>query len=1443
VSNEVRLKIKIGDDGTLKVVAKEAKKATKATDELGQSTDRVTKSRNKYHKAEKGVGQAGLSSAKSFSKMNQTIGSGSSGLVGAYAVLAANIFALTAAFGALQRAAQVAQLEQGLRSLGTASGIAMQNLAEGLQETTGHALSLADAMRATALASSAGFDSSSIQRLGDVARKASIALGRDTADSLNRLTKGAIKLEPELLDELGIMVRLDEATENYARALGKNANELTTFQKRQAFMNAVLEEGEAKFAAMGDVDTNPFDKLSATFQDLTKTLINILNVGILPVVNFFAGSQAALFGAMIMFGRTIATAMIPALGNLGAKYTEVARASAAASLQQLKSLKNIEGGGANLKKLAQAYDPAIDGQEGLNKMMATARRSLASNEAGLKRLGDELGETSEKYAEKNLKVKASEKALETLTQYQKDFNNTTTEDAKATAVASAAQGNYRQALDELGIAKQKMTTESKKATAGATRFGKVAGFVSLQAAKAAINVKVLGVAFLNMIPLIGQIIAVVGVVISVLGTLMEKFKSEAIKEFEKDLEGIRERADELAESLKEVQKSLSGQESSIKGASAQYTALSNALGTFADDVATLKDSEDGGFFSLFRSEAAGYNEIIDTLATTTPAYKKQLTAMAKEMGLSTHQMRQLKRNGIEGVSMTKEFAKTLLEKFIPQAQRFPDAVKNMATSVKENSAAISDFINAEQVKTSVDEVLASFSDIELSFADLQKNTEDESKKFFESFKEKASDDLVGIIKLDELIAQSRGSGMNASIDFAKLNGLIKEALKTEKETLRTRQKQERLAKITTATAKAEIGLLKQRNLVAGTAVEILQQEQVIRDNEIANLDNQIADVQRLIDLGKDEVDNGEKKKSLERQRAILVEQTNTALKERVADEQQNLKILQDSQKAERAALDVRQKMVDLVKREASARESLAMANLEAQNLGDIRNRGRAEVSAAQKYREIYQKTNKEGDSIASLQRKAVAKEFEIKKDMIDLEYALLKQRLIVLDAEARQLSKERGEETYDDAGLAGLIAGIDPLTVKAKAVLDIEEQASLQAIETARLKALADVKKQFREGGTTDSGVNSSAEAAKVLGDGTPAVSTSGTTTGTGNSDKPSLLDNIGRIKTELSGLMELGGTLGPEGELVNMVAGGALAIADAWGVAAADIKDGVEGMEGAIAIGTAIGQTISQISQIMNAASQARIAGIDKEIDAEKKRDGKSKESLAKIKALEKKKEAMERKAFEQNKKMQIASIITATAVGIMKAYEQGGTLGFFTGAIIAAMGAAQLAIVQGTSFQGGGSAPSAGSDPTKISVGKRRDSVDIAKSQSARGELAYFRGERGMGSGPENFRPAFYGKKNRAMGGSTGYVVGEQGPELFVPDRPGTIVPADETSEMGAGANVTFNINTIDATGVEDLLIAQRGNVIGMIREASNSYGQTFLEDVDTDVYTPQTGGVSRY
>ena len=121
--------------------------------------------------------------------------------------------------------------------------------------------------------------------------------------------------------------------------------------------------------------------------------------------------------------------------------------------------------------------------------------------------------------------------------------------------------------------------------------------------------------------------------------------------------------------------------------------------------------------------------------------------------------------------------------------------------------------------------------------------------------------------------------------------------------------------------------------------------------------------------------------------------------------------------------------------------------------------------------------------------------------------------------------------------------------------------------------------------------------------------------------------------------------------------------------------------------------------------------------------------------------------------------------------------------------------------------------------------------------------RGERGTG-GPENFRPtgAFMGAKYRNEGGPTaGYMVGEQGPELFVPSVPGTIVPNDEITPTSQ--NVNISINAIDSRGVEQVLVEQRGNIIGMIRDAANNIGEEFYEDIDTAFYTPESSGARLY
>ena len=314
---------------------------------------------------------------------------------------------------------------------------------------------------------------------------------------------------------------------------------------------------------------------------------------------------------------------------------------------------------------------------------------------------------------------------------------------------------------------------------------------------------------------------------------------------------------------------------------------------------------------------------------------------------------------------------------------------------------------------------------------------------------------------------------------------------------------------------------------------------------------------------------------------------------------------------------------------------------------------------------------------------------------------------------------------------------------------------------------------------------------------------------------------------------------LGPEGELMSATAQGIENIGLSY-LAFQEAMASGDGIDKAIGAMGVLGSAISSIGAIQKASSDARIRALDQEIAAEQKRDGNSAASQARIKELEKKKVAAQRKAFEQEKKMKMASTIINTATAAMRAVAEFGPLmGGILAAAMVAMGAKQLAIISGTTFQGGGS--SVGGGPTAISAGNRRNSIDMARSQGARGELAYMRGESGIG-GPENFRPAFGGYKNRAEGGSAAFMVGEQGPELFVPERPGRIVPNDDISAP-APSNVTFNINTVDATGVETLLTQQRGNIIGMVREAANSYGQDFIEEVDTSVFTQNSIGVSRY
>jgi len=155
--------------------------------------------------------------------------------------------------------------------------------------------------------------------------------------------------------------------------------------------------------------------------------------------------------------------------------------------------------------------------------------------------------------------------------------------------------------------------------------------------------------------------------------------------------------------------------------------------------------------------------------------------------------------------------------------------------------------------------------------------------------------------------------------------------------------------------------------------------------------------------------------------------------------------------------------------------------------------------------------------------------------------------------------------------------------------------------------------------------------------------------------------------------------------------------------------------------------------------------------------------------------------------------------------------------------MGLAQIAIIRKLKY--GGNPGDVERPNASLSIGQRSNRVDISRAASA-GEASYLRGGSGVGSNAGNFTPAAMGRKGYADGGE-GVVVGERGPEVITPSSPIDVIP--NYALGGQAQNITFNINAVDGQSVQNMLMDQQGTIIGVIRNAANSYGEDFLPEVN--------------
>ena len=1448
-ANEIVFSVKVQKDGNLKVIAKDSDAAAKGTEKLGKETDSLSKKRSGYQKVEKGVGQAGLSTAKGFSKQAGII---SSGLVPAYAVLAANIFAITAAFTALKEAAQVKALEEGFAALGNEVGRTSTLMADRLVKITGGALSMSAALKASAAGFSAGFSMKELEGLAQIARSASIALGRDLGDALDRLVRGTAKLEPEILDELGIFIRLDDAADQYALSLGKTGDQLTNVQRRQAFLNAALAQGERKFSAVGEVDINPFNKLAAAAKNLAEGFLRAVNVAIVPFLNLLANNSLALIGVLVLFGSTVVSQMLPALKQMGEAQKQAAKeALKAAKKLQKASEKKIK----TLKEEIRVAKTAMNDQSKFAKLQGrfgtkdqkkgdaaelqkSLARSIKIREKNVKSMSGTAQIEYQKEIDKLKELQATVLNLEEaeagtgnlveqvelkkeLANTERDLSDSMNEVQKAGAIGGfgkALEGTmkYKDSIKdtthELGIFSKILPGKW-----GQKMFGmfKIAG----------VGARLFGFALTNAIPIIGQILFAAGLLLS----LFRKLWGSAF-ELTEAQKALNEVTDTMGEKFEQLDKTLAKSKARMAAMTdpmsklaeegfqigAEYKVLNGIVQETAEVFGILAEEIKKSEVNVFDGYAMRWRQIVlnpikkgwnNVVAWATSA-SEQIKALIPNFGImdaifgSDEEVKSdlIMESFIKPLEELKaqkpeEFARIFAEQFkgIGDAKG-PNAVRLLAERLKE---AGTEAFEAAVATGTLKEGMTESGKVTEAFAGSLRQASEVTQELV--------DNTSGAAKVFEDMNEKIGGF------FSDIGGKDKFAV-LSKDVGTLRQNLAGVAK-NGADTEAVLGKIKEDS---GSWVSRFFSAEEWKNAGVTEIDDKLKEIEDL----SLKISEHQKNAAL-RTKKFAQEATNakTAFKG-LQSAFKHLEFIEE--------INVFGKSLKTVEERNQRINTLKTAELNLQK--ELHNNKKDQMEAEMDFELSKARLNQMAFDETS-------KQWEMYADQIELLTEIKRLRGDTLDIENKITKREIERKAISARlkGNAGAVAGAQTGSM----------QNRLQSFGQIGGPALQESDRDTWKTAKVDEWMETKKPGESLLESDLDA--------GFDAALKQAELKNLQQVMHGTKGLLDAMAeslkTLGPEGEVVLAVQAGSFAMTDSWLAVGTQIGAGTEGMALGASVAAAAAQSIAATANILAASSNARIAAIDKEISMEKKRDGKSKESLAKIKGLEKKKEAIARKAFETNKKMMIAQTIANTAaayMGIM-AHEAAktGALAPALAAVALVMGAAQLAIIMGTSFQGGGGGvDSAPPTPSTISLGKRKSSVDISKSQNAAGELAYFRGAQGTG-GPENFRGAFYGKKHRAYGGNAGYIVGEQGPELFMPDRPGTIVPADDTAEIGGGAGiVNFNINTIDATGVESVLEEQQGNIIGMLRQAANSYGEEFMEDIDESIYSSPvvSDGVSR-
>ena len=116
----------------------------------------------------------------------------------------------------------------------------------------------------------------------------------DTAFLYDSISKGIKRQSPLILDNLGIVIKAEQAMNNYAESIGKSADELDANERTMAFLNETMRAGDQLISQVGgnvSSQTDSWDRLTVRVNDNKIALQQWLAQGLNPILDIAAGSN------------------------------------------------------------------------------------------------------------------------------------------------------------------------------------------------------------------------------------------------------------------------------------------------------------------------------------------------------------------------------------------------------------------------------------------------------------------------------------------------------------------------------------------------------------------------------------------------------------------------------------------------------------------------------------------------------------------------------------------------------------------------------------------------------------------------------------------------------------------------------------------------------------------------------------------------------------------------------------------------------------------------------------------------------------------------------------------------------------------------------------------------------------------------------------------------